>query len=55
MELGPEIKILVVTPGFIESEITRGKFFSKEGKVEVDPTMRDVSCFIDEIQYYLIR
>ncbi|GAB2249189.1 hypothetical protein Droror1_Dr00012548 [Drosera rotundifolia] len=42
VELGPEIKITIVTPGFIESELTKGKFLSKEGKMTVDQEMRDV-------------
>ena len=36
VEVGPEIKITIVTPGFIEFEITQGKFLLKEGKMEVD-------------------
>ncbi|OWM65507.1 hypothetical protein CDL15_Pgr009097 [Punica granatum] len=42
VELGPEIGITIVTPGFIESELTRGKYWSREGKLEVDRDMRDV-------------
>lgn len=33
-------------PGFIESELTQGKFVSKAGKLEVDQDMRDVSLFL---------
>jgi NAD(P)-dependent dehydrogenase (short-subunit alcohol dehydrogenase family) len=43
IEVGPEIKITIVTPGFIESEMTQGKFLVKEGKMEVDQDLRDVS------------
>ena len=43
VEVGPEIKITIVTPGFIESEMTQGKFLLKEGKMEVDQDLRDVS------------
>ncbi|GAB2289374.1 hypothetical protein Dimus_023681 [Dionaea muscipula] len=42
VELGPEIKITIATPGFIESELTKGKFLSKEGPMTVDQEMRDV-------------
>ena len=44
IEVGPEIKITIVTPGFIESEITQGKFLVQEGKMVVDQDLRDVSC-----------
>ena len=36
VEVGPEIKITIVTPSFVESEMTQGKFLLKEGKMEVD-------------------
>ncbi|KAL5795312.1 hypothetical protein ACOSQ2_000132 [Xanthoceras sorbifolium] len=42
VELGPDINVTVVTPGFIESELTQGKYFTREGKVEVDQDVRDV-------------
>lgn len=32
-----------MTPGLIESEMTQGKFLSKEGDMVLDPDMRDVS------------
>ncbi|KAK7841067.1 11-beta-hydroxysteroid dehydrogenase 1b, partial [Quercus suber] len=41
VEVGPEIKITIVTPEFIESEMTPGKFLLKEGKMEVDQDLRD--------------
>ena len=44
IELASDIGgITVVTPGFIESEMTQGKFLKNEGKMEVDQDMRDVS------------
>ena len=46
VELGPDIGITIVTPGFIESELTKGKHFTKEGKLEVDQDLRDVSFSI---------
>ena len=43
MELRDEVGITIATPGWIESEMTKGKHLSKEGTVEVDLDMRDVS------------
>lgn len=43
IELGQDIKITLVTPGFVESELTQGKYIGKGGDVEVDQGMRDVS------------
>ncbi|MCD7464128.1 Polycomb protein sop-2 [Datura stramonium] len=42
VELGQDIKITLVTPGFVESEITQGKYIGKGGDIEVDQEMRDV-------------
>ncbi|GMI76686.1 hydroxysteroid dehydrogenase 6 [Hibiscus trionum] len=42
IELGTGIGITIVTPGFIDTEMTEGKFLSKEGTLEVDREMRDV-------------
>uniref|UniRef100_A0ACD5UPU1 Uncharacterized protein n=1 Tax=Avena sativa TaxID=4498 RepID=A0ACD5UPU1_AVESA len=41
MELGDEVGITVATPGWIESEMTKGKHLSKEGRLEVDQDTRD--------------
>ena len=48
VEFGSEIKITIVTPGFIESELTQGKFLAADGKMKVDQDLGDVStfCFI---------
>lgn len=46
IEFGHEIGITIATPGWIESEMTQGKFFSKEGKMVVDQELRDVSINI---------
>lgn len=43
VEFGPDVGITLVTPGFIESELTQGKFLNKAGKLEIDQEMRDVS------------
>jgi len=42
VEFGPDIGITLVTPGFIESELTQGKFLNKGGRLVVDQDMRDV-------------
>lgn len=42
-EIGDEVGETIVTPGVVESEMTHGKFLSREGRLEVDPEMRDVS------------
>lgn len=46
VELGPEIGITIVTPGFVESELTQGEHLLQEGKLEVDPGLRDVQVGI---------
>lgn len=50
VEFGPEIGITLVTPGFIESELTQGKFLTKGGRLEVDQDIRDVSSSIKQIK-----
>lgn len=35
-----------MTPAFIESVMTQGKFLKNEGKMEVDQGMRDVSIIL---------
>lgn len=46
VEVGSDIGITIVTPGYIESELTKGKFLkAEEGKVDVDQDLRDVSIF----------
>ncbi|CAO2042039.1 unnamed protein product [Urochloa humidicola] len=41
IELRDEVGVTIATPGWIESEMTKGKHLSKEGTVEVDQDMRD--------------
>lgn len=41
-EVGSAIGITIVTPGLIESEMTQGKFMSKEGDMVLDQELRDV-------------
>ena len=43
VEVGPAVGITIVTPGYIESEMTKGKFMTREGRLVVDDELRDVS------------
>ncbi|MCD7462869.1 hypothetical protein HAX54_049557 [Datura stramonium] len=49
VEIGTQIGITIVTPGLIESEMTKGKFLTTEGKLEVDQVMRDVEMSVTPI------
>lgn len=42
VELGSDIQITIATPGFVESEMTKGKHLAPEGLMNVDVNMRDV-------------
>lgn len=42
VEIDGEVGITIVTPGLVDSEMTHGKFLTREGRLEVDPEMRDV-------------
>ncbi|KAK4800820.1 hypothetical protein SAY86_021307 [Trapa natans] len=46
VELGLEIGITIVTPGFMESKITQGKHLTQDGQMEVDRRLRDVKVEI---------
>ncbi|KAM1736879.1 hypothetical protein FF2_014888 [Malus domestica] len=46
VEIGREVGITIVTPGMIESEISQGKFLSKEGQVVLDQELRDLEVSI---------
>jgi len=54
IEFGRDIKITLITPGYVESEMTQGKFIDKTGKVDVDPQMRDVSS-LNQIKRNLLK
>jgi NAD(P)-dependent dehydrogenase (short-subunit alcohol dehydrogenase family) len=41
-ELGSVVGVTIATPGWIESEMSKGKFLKEHGEVEVDQEMRDV-------------
>lgn len=45
VEVGREIGITIVTPGLVESEMTQGKFMSKDGRLYLDKQLRDVSFY----------
>ncbi|KAK9066391.1 hypothetical protein SSX86_013713 [Deinandra increscens subsp. villosa] len=49
VEFGSEVKITIVTPGFIESELTQGKFLSHEGKMVVDYDARDMQVNLSPV------
>ncbi|KAI8544017.1 hypothetical protein RHMOL_Rhmol08G0262400 [Rhododendron molle] len=50
VELGSDIGITIVNPGLIESEMTKGKFLNKDGRMEVDQEMRDVELSIVPVE-----
>lgn len=50
-ELGSSVSITVATPGWIESEMTMGKFLTKGGEVEVDQETRDVQVGPSPVLY----
>jgi short-subunit dehydrogenase len=43
MELHGEVGVTVATPGWVDSEMTKGKHLSSHGAMEVDQDTRDVS------------
>ncbi|KAG2678496.1 hypothetical protein I3760_11G004800 [Carya illinoinensis] len=50
VELGGDIGIKIMTLGLIESEMTQGKFLSKEGRMVLDQEMRDILVSIMPIE-----
>ncbi|XP_071712084.1 11-beta-hydroxysteroid dehydrogenase A-like [Rutidosis leptorrhynchoides] len=50
VEFGSDVKITIVTPGFIESELTQGKFLSHEGKTIVDYDARDMQVNLSPVE-----
>ncbi|KAG6686185.1 hypothetical protein I3842_11G004700 [Carya illinoinensis] len=50
VELGEDIGIKIVNLGLIESEMTQGKFLSKEGRMVLDQEMRDILVSIMPIE-----
>ncbi len=47
-ELGSEVGITVLTPGYVESEITKGKGIQSGGDVAVNEEARDVRYQLNE-------
>ncbi|KAM7273491.1 hypothetical protein ACFE04_028155 [Oxalis oulophora] len=41
-EFGSDVPITIATPGFVESELTQGKFVRRQGETVFDPDLRDV-------------
>lgn len=50
VELGSDIGITIVNPGLIESEMTKGKFLNKDGRMVVDQDTRDVELSIVPVE-----
>ncbi|XP_037442281.1 uncharacterized protein LOC119310748 [Triticum dicoccoides] len=50
-ELGSEVGITIVTPGWIESEMSKGKFLKEHGGVEVDQEYRDAQIGLFPVEY----
>ncbi|KAM0862495.1 hypothetical protein ACQ4PT_045230 [Festuca glaucescens] len=50
-ELGSEVGITIVTPGWIESEMSKGKFLKDHGGVEVDQEFRDAQIGLFPVEY----
>ncbi|KAJ4974654.1 hypothetical protein NE237_007828 [Protea cynaroides] len=40
VELAPEVSVTIISPGFVESELSKGKALTKQGDVKVDPGFR---------------
>uniref|UniRef100_A0A0A9CMM9 Uncharacterized protein n=1 Tax=Arundo donax TaxID=35708 RepID=A0A0A9CMM9_ARUDO len=50
-ELGSEVGITIVTPGWIESEMSKGKFLKEHSELEVDQEMRDAQIGLFPVEY----
>ncbi|PKA56918.1 11-beta-hydroxysteroid dehydrogenase 1B [Apostasia shenzhenica] len=50
-ELGSDVKITILTPGYVASEITKGKFLQKGGEIEVSKEVRDVQVGVLPVGY----
>ncbi|KAJ4818752.1 11-beta-hydroxysteroid dehydrogenase-like protein [Rhynchospora pubera] len=51
IELGDVIGITIATPGWVESELTKGKIMSKHGDIEVDQETRDAQIGLMPVIY----
>ncbi|KAG7533731.1 NAD(P)-binding domain superfamily [Arabidopsis thaliana x Arabidopsis arenosa] len=45
-EFGSDIGVTIVAPGIVDSEMSRGKFMTKDGKFIVDKELRDVQISV---------
>ncbi|KAK8970242.1 11-beta-hydroxysteroid dehydrogenase 1A [Platanthera guangdongensis] len=50
-EFGSDIRITILTPGYVASELTQGKFLQKGGEVEIDEEIRDVQVGVFPVGY----
>uniref|UniRef100_A0A0E0FBZ9 Uncharacterized protein n=1 Tax=Oryza meridionalis TaxID=40149 RepID=A0A0E0FBZ9_9ORYZ len=50
-ELGSQVGITIVTPGWIESEMSKGKFLKDHGEMEVDQELRDAQIGLFPVEY----
>ncbi|KAH7440459.1 hypothetical protein KP509_04G108500 [Ceratopteris richardii] len=51
LEIEPAVGITIITPGYVESEMTKGKFMSREGRVVVDEEQRDIQVGPWPVEY----
>nr|CAD1836601.1 unnamed protein product [Ananas comosus var. bracteatus] len=51
IELGNEVGITIATPSFIESEMTKGKFLTKDGRMEINQELRDAQVCLFPMEY----
>ncbi|MCO5597611.1 hypothetical protein L7F22_051691 [Adiantum nelumboides] len=51
IEIEPAVGITIVTPGYIESEMTKGKFMTREGRLVVDDEQRDIQVGPWPVEY----
>lgn len=51
IEIEPAVGITIVTPGYIESEMTKGKFMTREGRLVMDDEQRDIQVGPWPVEY----
>ncbi|KAI0513571.1 hypothetical protein KFK09_009596 [Dendrobium nobile] len=50
-EFGSDIRITILTPGYVASELTKGKFLQKGGEIGVNEEIRDVQVGLFPVGY----
>ncbi|KAH0463031.1 hypothetical protein IEQ34_007613 [Dendrobium chrysotoxum] len=50
-EFGSDIRITILTPGYVASELTKGKFLQKGGEIGVSEEIRDVQVGLFPVGY----